>query len=186
MIDMQTIHPIAIQLPPYWLHHPSVVRQASELVYNTDANEVLGVPHACPLSIRLASEADWWVLPIEPVVSVSGRNVIAKRQILKAGGSTERRGTVKELWAQDDYDVNISGLLMGAGDALPENDLRRLRRYCEAREALCVQSPLLMLFGIDRLAIEEYEFPATRGIENVMYNIRAVSDSYDADKLLLK
>ena len=179
-------HPIAIQLPPYWLHHPAVVRQASELAYNTDANEVLDVPHACPLSIRLASETDWWVLPIEPVVAVSGRNVIAKRQILKAGGSTERRGTVKELWAQDDYDVNISGLLMGAGDALPENDLRRLRRYCEAREALCVQSPLLMLFGIDRLAIEEYEFPATRGIENVMYNIRAVSDSYDADKLLLK
>lgn len=179
-------HPIAIQLPPYWLHHPTVVRRASELAYNTEANELLDVPHACPLSIRLSGESEWWRLPLEPVVAVSGRNVIAKRQILKGGGSSERRGTVKELWSQDDYEVHISGLLMGGGDALPENDLRRLRRYCEAREALCVQSPLLALFGIDRLAIEEYEFPATHGLENQMYNLRAVSDSYDAEKLLLR
>ena len=179
-----------ISLPPYWLNHPEAVRVMEVLPDDAEdapISDFIGVPHACPLLIRSASETDWWQLPIEPVITINGKNTIVKRNVLKVGGTAgERRGTVKELWSQDDYEVNISGLFISKTTGeLPETDIRRLRAYCEAREPLQVQSPLFTLFNIERIVIEDYEFPFTRGMENQMFTIKAYSDNYDEKQLIV-
>ena len=174
-----------LSLPPYWLNHPEVVRAMES--EPSEPMALLGVPHACPLSIRANGEKDWWQLPIEPVVTINGKNTVVKRSVLKVGGTKgERRGTVKELWTQDDYEVNISGILINYGDTeLPSDDILRLRGYCEAREPIEVMSDLFTLFGINRIVIEDYSFPFTHGIANQMYSIKACSDNYDEKQLFV-
>lgn len=171
-----------ISLPPYWLNHPSVVAQVSD---NMTQDDVLSVPHACPIKIKWASEAEWWQLPIEPVVTIQGKNRIIKRDVLKASDSnTDRRGSVKELWCQDDYEISISGIFIGYNGELPESDIRKLRKYCEGRESIQVSSPLFTLFNITKVAIEDYQFPFTKGLENQMFSIKTSSDDFD-EKILL-
>lgn len=176
-----------IELPPYWLNHPEVVQSMSDNADMAEPQTMLGVPHACPLMVRGANESEWWQLPIEPVITISGKNIVVKRQVLKVGNTTgDRRGTVKELWSQDDYEVSISGIFIANKDSLlPEDDIRRLRAYCEAREPLYVLSDLFTLFNIDRIVIEEYQFPFTKGMANQMFSIRGSSDNYDDKQLFV-
>ena len=176
-----------ISLPPYWLNHPEVVRSMADNLDQAEPQARLGVPCACPLLIRGANEANWWELPIEPVITINGKNTIVKRSVLKVAGTKgERRGTVKELWTQDDYEVNISGIFIADEEhRLPERDIRRLRGYCEAREPLYVLSDLFTLFNIDRIVIEDYSFPFTHGMQNQMFSIKACSDNYDEKQLFV-
>ncbi len=175
-----------IELPPYWLNHPQVVQQYSPGNLLPEQASVLNVPHACPLSIKWSDEAEWWQLPIEPVVTISCKNIITKRTVLKADESdVQRRGSVKELWTQDDYEVSISGLFINDKEELPEDDLRKLRKYCEGRKVIEVMSPLFTLFNITKLAIEDYQFPFTKGISAQMFSIKAVSDDWGEDNLLI-
>ena len=191
-------HALGFELPPYWLQNQEVVRRVKEneirrlndIVSGTENNvqpeTLLGVLHFDEVKIKLSDEDDskWWSLPLDPVISVSGKNTIIRRHVLKVDNTVDnRRGTVKELWSQDDYEVNIAGVLIGAGD-LPEEELRRLRSYMEARKLLNIQSRLLGLFGITRLAIEDYSLPFTKGMENQMYTIKGYSD--DLFELLIE
>lgn len=175
-----------IYLPLYWLEHPEVVKAYDEKTY-TDPADALEVPHSCPLEIKWASESVWWKFPIEPVISISGKNNVVKRYVLKvASKDAERRGSVKELWTQDDYEINISGIFISKkDDMLPKDNLRTLRRYCEAREVIEVRSPLFTLFNIKKMVIEEFQFPFTKGMENQMFTIRGSSDDVDDKQLLL-
>lgn len=170
--------------PPYWRQ---VERQIAEVPDDLKADRLLGVETQCPLSIKWESEAQWWQLPVEPVVAVRGRNTIVKRSVLKVrNGDKERRGTVKELWSQGDYEVSIAGVLQsGERCELPEAALRRLRRYCEGRESVEVLCPLLDIFGIRRLAIEGFDFPHTAGLENLTYSLTCHSDDFYKESLLI-
>lgn len=174
-----------ISLPPYWLNHPEVVRSMADNLDQAEPQARLAMPSACPLLLRTDTKPDWWELPIEPVITVNCKNNIVKRSVLKVTG-TEQRGTVKELWTQDDYEVSISGILMSRNEHLmPEQDIRRLRGYCEAREPVYVLSDLFTLFNIQRIVIEEYNFPFTHGMQNQMFNIKACSDNIDQKQLFL-
>ena len=173
-------------LPPYWLNRPVKVLDP-ETASGTELSEYLGNLYQCPVRIKWADESDsnWWTLPFDPVVSVAGKNIIVRRNVLKQNNDDNtRRGSIKEVWSQDDYEVNIAGVLMGENGELPENDLRKLRRYCEARKVIEVESDLFCLFNINRLAIESFELPFTKGVENQMYTIKAYSD--DVFDLLVK
>lgn len=143
-------------------------------------HNALGLPMVFPLSLRLpeAGERDW-LLPYEPMITISGKQVITKRQVAK--GKT--RGSIKERWTLDDYAVRIEGILIGTGDRYPADDVRRLRKYCEAGE-LIASSPLLELFGITRIVVESWEIPHTSGERNQNYSLSCVSD--DTYKLLLR
>jgi len=180
---------LGFSLPPYWLQNKEVVRRIKDNEVrrlneiwvpgadsDVESSALLGVPHFDEVMIKLDDEPDsaWWSLPLDPVVSVTGKNTIVRRHAMKPG-SENRRGTVKELWSQDDYEVQIAGVLMG-DDALPEDDLLKLRRYLEARKTLAIDSCLLGYFGITRIAIEDYSLPFTKGIQNQMYTIKGYSD----------
>lgn len=153
----------------------TIEEQADVVRYNS-----LGVPMVLPLSLRLplAGETDW-LLPYEPMITITGKHIITKRQVAKS----KARGSVKERWTLDDYSIKIEGILMSKADSYPEDDVRRLRKFCEAGEVIAT-SPLLELFGISRLVIESWEIPHTAGVRNQNYSLSCLSD--DTYKLLLK
>ena len=137
----------------------------------------LGVPMTFPLSFQLEG-GEWWLLPFEPQITLQGTNTIIKKPVSK--GSV--RGTIKERWAQGDYQLSISGILMGE-NSYPADDVKRLRSYCEAAKVL-VKSPLLELFSINQIVIESWSVPHTVGVRNQAYTISALSD--DIYRLLLR
>lgn len=173
------------ELPAYWLNHPEVVQSIDGYALPF-ASAAIGVPHACPLKMKWENEFEWWQLPIEPVVTITGKNMIVKRNVLKtASADVARRGSVKELWSQDDYEINISGVFIATDGRLPSSDVMRLRHYCEGRQSILVDSPLFTLFNIRRIAIEDFQFPFTKGIENQMFSLKATSDDFDEKELLI-
>ena len=137
----------------------------------------IGVPMTFPLYLKVEG-GEWWLLPYEPQITLQGTNVIVKKQVSK--GSV--RGTIKERWSQGDYQVNISGILIGTGE-YPSADVKRLRAFCEAGRVL-VKSPLLEIFSISQVVIESWNIPFTSGVANQAYSIAALSD--DIYKLLLR
>lgn len=173
-------------VPPYWR---KVKEQIANIPDDLKKDALLGVQCYCPLRFRWVGEDEdaWWTFPLDPVVAVRGQNTIIKRNVLKVkNGDKERRGTVKELWCQGDYEVSIAGALQSDTDGkLPENAIRKLRNYCEGRESIEVSSPLLTLFGIQRLAIESFEFPHTAGMGNQMYSLTCQSDDFYKESLLI-
>ncbi len=137
-----------------------------------------GVPMVFPLYFAVEG-GPWWLLPYEPQVTIQGSNVLVKKQVSKG----EVRGTIKERWAQGDFRVSISGILMGEGGRYPSEDVKTLRSYCEAGKVL-VKSPQMELFSITQIVVESWNIPFTSGKANQAYTIDAVSD--DIYKLLLR
>ena len=179
------------KIPPYWLFRDMGIAQVPSEDYDAiramdDAEledlvrtNALGIPMTMPLSLKLEEPgAREWLLPLEPMISLTGRHIIKRRQVNKG----LIRGSIKERWAQDDYEVTIEGLLMGTDGRYPEADVARLKNFCEAA-AVTALSPLLEVFGISRLVIESWEMPFTAGAANQNYTIKAYSD--DIYKLLL-
>lgn len=180
-----------LKVPPYWLFNQPVITEADSYGYSelstmteeeladTIRTNALGVPMRLPLEVK-ADDGDWWLFPIEPLISLTGRNIIVRRQVSKG----KIRGSVKERWTQDDYQINIEGALMDlTSQNYPTEDVKRLRAVCEAAK-LKVRCPLLEIFSINQIVIENYEIPFTAGIQNQAYKITAYSD--DIYKLFLK
>ena len=176
-------------MPPYSVFNPparaGVDPDGYRLEDLTDAQleeiivaNAIGVPMVLPLYFKLEGE-DWWLLPYEPQISLQGTNIITKKQVSKGAV----RGTIKERWSQGDYQVNISGILIGADGRYPEDDVKKLRSYMEAGKIL-VKSPLLELFSINQVVVESWSIPFTAGQANQAYTVAALSD--DIYKLLLR
>lgn len=177
--------------PPYWSFRYPVIRQVDssgydelktlsdeELADQIRAN-ALGIPMRFPLEIR-ADGGEWWLLPFEPIISLTGQNVIVRRQVSKG----KERGSVKERWTQDDYQVSIEGILMNTGSKdYPSADVHKLRRACEAARWQ-VRCPIFEIFSINQIVVSSFEFPFTSGSGNQSYKISAYSD--DVYKLLLR
>ena len=115
-------------LPPYWKNHPVGIERIGD---NITQKEAEGRLYQDSLSIRWEEESDdnWWQFPFDPVISISGKNTIIRRNVLKMDNNVEnRRGTIKELWSQDDYAIQIAGVFMGKNAAFPEADIKTLKR----------------------------------------------------------
>lgn len=125
------------KVPPYFKFLKKAIPQVDADEYDVKAftpeqlgqalSNASGVPMQCPLKMRREGDAEYWLFPNEPIITIHGKNVIAKKQVAKG----KVRGSIKERWSQDDYQVNISGILM---DPLgyPEEDVKKLRSLCEA------------------------------------------------------
>lgn len=179
------------KVPPYWLMGKTVLREVDnndfgglrgmtdEELEDIVRTNALGIPMVMPLSLRLDVEgAEEWLLPEEPMISITGQNIITRRHVSKG----RLRGSIKERWTQDDYTVKVEGLLLGRNGRYPKNDVERLRRYCEAGKVK-VLCPLLEIFGVTQIAIESWNIPFTSGTTNQNYEITAYSD--DIYKLLI-
>ena len=178
-----------LKSPPYWLFNPnmpagvtpsmdSIAGMSDEQLADLLATNAKGVPMVFPLFFAVEG-GPWWMLPYEPQVTIQGSNVLVKKQVQKGAV----RGTIKERWAQGDFSISISGILMGEDGQYPEEDVRKLRSYCEAGKIL-VKSPQMELFSITQIVVESWSIPFTAGQANQAYTINAVSD--DIYKLLLR
>lgn len=190
------------KMPPYWLFRENnvlgknlgylsaakTIPDSSEFNVETMTDEELedvvrtnarGIPMVLPLCFQLEeSGSEEWLFPLEPMISLNGQNILTRRHVSKG----TIKGSIKERWTQDDYTVRIEGLLMGEDGKYPEEDVSRLRAFCEAGHVKAL-NPLLEIFGISQLAIESWDIPFTSGTANQNYSIQAYSD--DIYKLLL-
>ena len=190
------------KMPPYWLFRENnvlgknlgylsaakTIPDSSEFNVETMTDEELedvvrtnarGIPMVLPLRFQLEeSGSEEWLFPLEPMISLNGQNILTRRHVSKG----TIKGSIKERWTQDDYTVRIEGLLMGEDGNYPEEDVSRLRAFCEAGHVKAL-NPLLEIFGISQLAIESWDIPFTSGTANQNYSIQAYSD--DIYKLLL-
>ena len=179
------------KIPPYWLfrqtelahvdseEYDRIRQMTDEELEDTIRTNALGVPMQMPLRFKLEQAgAEEWFFPLEPMISLTGQNIIVRRQVNKG----KVKGSIKERWSQDDYNVTIQGILIGFDSKYPEGDVSRLRSFCEAGQVIAI-NPLLEIFGISRLVIESWDIPHTVGTTNQNYTIKAYSD--DIYKLLL-
>lgn len=190
---------VGTAVPPYW-HKGSVATMPAE-DFTGDENAVakyagefhdnleglsdievrelirhnaLGYPMTMPFEVENPETGEMWTLPWEPVVTLKGRNIITRRRVAKS----EKRGSIKEHWMQDDYEISIQGMLMDGFNEgrYPHEDVERLRKVCEAKKELKVNCLLLEIFGISRIVIEDFDLPFTKGENCQGYTIKAYSD----------
>ena len=111
---------------------------------------------------------------LDPILAVSGKNIIAQRYVTKG----RLKGTVKESFSQDDFDITITGVLMG-DDAKDLNEqVQELQSILVCGESLAVVNDLLNDgYGITRLVVDSFQFPHTKGLQNQSYTIKCYSDS---------
>lgn len=163
-------------IPPFF-----IPRREDIITQVYDANEIMddymsvGVVHSqMPMTLFAMNSRERFLLPFEPLVSVSGKNIIARRKVAKAKES----GTIKERWSRDDYEVTIQGVLTSDDRRkYPSGYMRRLLDLFQQRQAIEVEQAVLAVFGIRYLAIESVNFPHTKGLENQNYEIKAYSDT---------
>lgn len=133
-----------------------------------------------PVKIRVDEKSEFWTLPVEPLVSISGGNKIARRMVAKASSDSKvkNRGTIKERWAQDDYNITIDGIFINSDNSnvYPEEDVVKLREICESASVVEIECDLLKYFDVTRMVIVTYDFPFTKGEQNQRFVISGYSD----------
>lgn len=133
-----------------------------------------------PLSFSFTEDGEKWTFPYEPMVSISSGNNIIKRNVAKQG--EKMIGTIKERWSRKDFEITITGALIGSlmkgkpEDCYPVDQMIDLFEFLKHSKEVFVYSFPLEKLGITKLVIEDYSFPFTKG-ENVQaYDIKTLSD----------
>ena len=136
-----------------------------------------------PLSFS-ADDEKWYLLPYEPMLNITGKNSIVRRKVAKVKNDkgVSLSGTIKERWTRDDYEITITGALIGSlltGDieeCFPKNDFQKLKDYMIEAKRISIRCEPLQLLDISHIVVEDFSFPFTKG-ENVQaYEIKAYSD----------
>lgn len=172
-------------LPFQNIERVAQIEENNEIKYTWEQGEKLSAEQQFfPFSLSIDEGKNWFRLPYEPLISISGKNVIAKRRVAKLNveNSKQLTGTIKERWSQDDYEITITGVLMGSllrgnmEDCFPRADFEKLKKILTHAKEIKVNCPPLELSGINFIVIDDFSFPFTKG-ENVQaYEIKACSD----------
>ncbi|WP_051269760.1 DUF6046 domain-containing protein [Flavobacterium suncheonense] len=132
-----------------------------------------------PLSFSFTENGEKWTFPFEPMLSISSGNNVVERNVAKQDNMI---GTVKERWSQKDFEISITGALIGSmmkgqpQDCYPVEMMSRLFEFLKHRKEIFVYSFPLETLGITKVVIYDYSFPFTKG-ENVQaYDIKVKSD----------
>jgi hypothetical protein len=141
---------------------------------NAGLKAIAEVNWCMPLRLKLDTSNEEFTLPVDPVISLSGKNLITRRYVAKS----EKRGSVKEYWSQDDWSITISGILIADTADELKVLIKKLREICEqGKTGVGVTNDLLNNYmDITRLAIYDFDFPHTKGEENQSFVIKAWSD----------
>jgi len=110
------------------------------------------------------------------VISVSSKKTIVKTPL------AERRGTVKELYNIDDYQINIKGFVIDEGRRWPEKEITAIKKLYEDQLAVSLDNALTNIFLKDdqqRITIEELNWPEVEGGRKHIrpFTMRIESDS---------
>lgn len=138
-----------------------------------------------PLSFSFTENGTKWTFPFEPLISISGGNDIKKANVSKHGldkKGNQLAGTTKTRMHRKDFDITITGILMGKQlqgkpeDCFPIKQMTDLLKYLIHSGSLFVYSHPLETLGINHIVIEDYSFPFTKGENMQAYEIKALSD----------
>jgi hypothetical protein len=111
-------------------------------------------------------------LPFDPIVTFSSKNIITRRYVSKGS----KRGTIKEHWKTDDWDITITGVIIEENATLKAGYLKQLRDICNAPLSIPIVCDLFNEMDIHNIAIESYDFPHTQGVENQVFILKGYSD----------
>ena len=133
-----------------------------------------------PLSFSFTEGGQKWLFPFEPMINISSGNNIIKRNVAKQG--EKLIGTIKERWSRKDFDIQVTGVLMGnmlqgtPEQTFPREQMERLFEFLKHSKEFFVYCHPLEILGITKVVIEDYSFPFTKG-ENVQaYDLKLISD----------
>ncbi|MCD7935979.1 MAG: DUF6046 domain-containing protein, partial [Tannerellaceae bacterium] len=127
-----------------------------------------------PMHVRKKGAGEWITFPLEPIVSVTSKNIIVRRHVAKA----KEYGTIKERWSQDDFEVTIEGIIVNPGEkTYPTGNIHELLALFREKQEIEVNQDMLLALGIKFLAIQSIDFPHTQGINNQRFVIKAYSDT---------
>ena len=137
-----------------------------------------------PLSFSFTENGQKWLFPYEPMMNISSGNSIVKRNVAKQG--EKLIGTIKERWSRKDFDITITGVLIGSimqgkpEDCFPRDQFQKLFEFLKYSKEIFIYSYPLELAEITKVVVEDYSFPFTKG-ENVQaYELKLTSDfSYE-------
>ena len=136
-----------------------------------------------PLTFSLEDSGQEFLFPYEPMIKITGKNKIIRRDVARKNPQQNNFGSIKEWWSQDDYEITITGMLIGDKmigsheDCFPTQDFEKLRDFLIQPKRIKVNCEPLQLLGINYLVIESFDFPFTKG-ENVQaYIIKGYSDA---------
>lgn len=112
------------------------------------------------------------VLKDAPLVTITRAKNIVRTQV------QGRDGTIKEIISNDDYKINVKGLLVNTdSNKRPIDQLEQLNNLLNSNTTHKVSSRLLSKLGITDLVVTDFEFPSYEGYVNVIpYSFNALSD----------
>lgn len=175
------LHPLGYALPPGvpFRYVPTVAEAGAGTLTDTEGWNTRGLnaPQSqAPLTLRCTIDGEKKVynFPLDPILSVNGKNIITRRYVAK-GSLT---GTVKESWSQDDWDVTIAGVLMGTTAEELNDMVRELYEILASGEVIDVENDWLQGgYGITQVVVDSWQFPHTKGLTNQTFTIKCYSDS---------
>lgn len=166
-------------LPPFLLYKTKVtVQSGKEVEGSADLKQrtlsaIAPVNFQVPVTLIVEGSGEL-KLPVDPVINVTGRTIITRRYVSKSTAG----GSIKERWSQDDWTISISGLLTDDDDHTCQYYVNELRKLIEAgRSGMTLQCEYINDMGIKRIAIEDYDFPFTKGMENQNFVLKGYSDA---------
>ncbi len=109
-----------------------------------------------------------------PLIRIQGRKQIVETML------TERKGRVIEQISQDNYKIQIRGVMIGHDRNFPEEQIDLLRKLFETNQSIPLRSVLTDIFlaAGDRVVIEELNLPEVKGVEYVKpYELSLIQDS---------
>ena len=111
-----------------------------------------------------------------PVIRVTNRKTIVETALVGRKGF----GTVKELIGQEDYKINIKGIIVTENNNYPEDEIKKIHELYTQNTALRITSALtnLLLGEGANVVITDLTWPEISGIQNVKtYEMNLISDS---------
>ncbi len=115
---------------------------------------------------------DGWRLPFEPILTFTGSKRIEQEVI----SGSKRRGTVKEMIVENDFNIKLQGMFIGKEGAYPSDDMIRLKQLIDKHETLEFESIVGDILSIQKVVIKDYKFPHTKGGANQAYQLDLISD----------
>jgi len=184
-IALEYQNALGFAMPPFIPFRDTVIVRGSddveasaELTNRIQSGFVENTNWVVPLSFQIDGLTDF-DFPVDPIISLSSKNIITRRYVNKS----TKRGSIKEHWSQDDWEITITGIIIEPDTDFMENILLDLRKYLNSSKSISVKCPVFNQMDILRISIETYEFPFTKGVENQAFIIKAFSDE-DYDLLI--
>jgi hypothetical protein len=154
-----------------WGYQPpifDVALQPEQSITSADffAKGLYGRPYFMPVTLGKIE------LP-NPVIRVTSKKTIVETVLVG------RTGTVKELIGQEDYKINIKGIIVTENNSYPEDEIRKIHGLYTQNIAHRITSPLtnLLLGEGASVVITDLTWPEISGIQNVKtYEMNLISD----------